>query len=62
MDETWMDVYDFPRYQVSDQGKVRNKRTHKIKSAHYDNDGYLKVTLMNIINGNKKTSRKTVHR
>ena len=57
-----MDVYDFPRYQVSDQGKVRNKRTHKIKSAHYDNDGYLKVTLMNIINGNKKTSRKTVHR
>lgn len=62
MDETWMDVYDFPMYQVSDQGKVRNKRTHKIKSAHYDNDGYLKVTLMNIINGNKKTSRKTVHR
>ena len=62
MDETWMDVYEFPRYQVSDQGKVRNKRTHKIKSAHYDNDGYLKVTLMNIINGNKKTSRKTVHR
>ena len=62
MDETWMDVYDFPRYQVSDQGKVRNKRTHEIKSAHYDNDGYLKVTLMNIINGNKKTSRKTVHR
>lgn len=57
-----MDVYDFPRYQVSDQGKVRNKRTHEIKSAHYDNDGYLKVTLMNIINGNKKTSRKTVHR
>ncbi len=62
MDETWIDVYDFPRYQVSNQGRVRNKRTHEIKSAHYDNDGYLKVTLMNIMNGNKKTSRKTVHR
>ena len=59
--EIWKDVYDFPNYQVSDLGRVRNKRTKNIKKTYLDNDGYEKVSLVKL-DPIKKTYRKTVHR
>ena len=61
MKEIWKDIDDFPSYQVSNLGNVRNKNTKQLKAFTHDNDGYLKVTLMEFSNG-KKTYRKTVHR
>lgn len=60
-EEIWKDIEDFPSYEVSNFGKVRNKNTNKIKAVFKDNDGYVKVTLMTF-NGEKKTYRKTIHR
>lgn len=60
-EEIWKTIEDFPSYEVSDQGRIRNKRTKEIKSVYTDNDGYLKVTLIKFDNG-KKAYRKTVHR
>jgi hypothetical protein len=59
--ETWETVSGYPIYEVSDRGLVRNKRTKEIKTARPDNDGYLKVTLIDSADG-KKTHRKSVHR
>ena len=59
--EVWKTIEDFPSYEVSSQGRVRNKNTKNIKSTFYDNDGYEKVTLVGFFDG-KKTYRKTVHR
>ena len=61
MPEIWKDITDFPSYEVSDLGHVRNKNTQHMKTTWHDNDGYLKVTLMKFDNG-KKSYRKTVHR
>lgn len=60
--EIWKDIEGFPRYQVSDQGRVRNKKTGHIKATRHDADGYLKVTLVDIRHKCKRTYRKTVHR
>lgn len=61
VEEVWKIIEDFPSYEVSNLGMIRNKTTKKIKSVWRDNDGYLKVSLINFNNG-KKTYRKTVHR
>ena len=61
MSEIWKEITDFPSYEVSDLGHVRNKNTQHMKTTWHDNDGYLKVTLMKFDNG-KKSYRKTVHR
>ena len=61
MKEVWKDIDGFDSYQVSDQGRVRNKKTGKIKSTSYDNDGYVKTSLISFEHG-KKTCRKSVHR
>ena len=53
--EKWKVISDFPSYEVSDQGQIRNKRTREFKSTRQDNDGYEKVTLIDFSNG-KKTS------
>lgn len=59
--EIWKVIDDFPRYEVSNLGNVRNKNTKQLKSTWKDNDGYVKVTLMSFDNS-KKSHRKTVHR
>ena len=38
--EIWKDIEDFPNYEVSDQGRVRNKKTGHILSPVPDKDGY----------------------
>ena len=60
--EIWKSIDDFPSYEVSNLGQIRNKNTKHIKTAFHDNDGYLKVTLMNCANGKKQCCRKSVHR
>ena len=62
MEEFWKLVIDFPNYEVSNKGRVRNTKTKEIKTVHPDNDGYLKVTLIESKNGCKKCYRKAVHR
>lgn len=60
-DEVWRDIDDLPSYQVSNHGRVRNKRTLIVKKTYLDNDGYEKVTLTDFNNG-KRNRIKTVHR
>ena len=43
--EIWKDIEDFPNYEVSDQGRVRNKKTGHILSPVPDKDGYFRVHL-----------------
>lgn len=52
--EQWVDIADFPKYQVSNQGRIRNTKTGKILQPldnkrrcmmvilHRDNQGYSK--------------------
>ena len=53
--EKWKVIEDFPSYEVSDQGRVRNKKTKHVR-AFSNNHGYLQVDLY----PGQKT--KTVHR
>lgn len=46
---------------MSNFGRVRNKKTKYLKSTRLDNDGYEKITLVQM-SPIKKTYRKTVHR
>lgn len=62
MKEVWKPIKDFPSYEVSNLGRIRNKNTHRIKATAKDNDGYLKTTLIIAANGHKVYKRKTVHR
>ena len=45
INEVWRDVEDYPNYQVSNLGKVRNVKTHRILSAGYTKNGYQFVAL-----------------
>lgn len=58
--EIWETVKEYPNYEVSNLGRVRNKNTKRIKTVFYDNDGYQKVSLVAL--QPKHTVRKTVHR
>ena len=59
--EIWKTIKDFPSYEVSNTGLIRNKNTKLVKKVWKDNDGYEKISLINVI-GEKKTYRKSVHR
>ena len=54
--EIWKVIDDFPSYEVSDQGRVRNKKTGHILSPVPDKDGYLRIHL------GKDTVTKRIHR
>lgn len=45
MTENWLPVQDFPRYEVSDLGRVRTVRTGHIHQGHICVSGYLTVSL-----------------
>lgn len=57
MDEIWKDIEGFPGYQVSNLGRVRNKKTDQIKKQ-IDRNGYLHVVL----SLNNRSITKKVHR
>lgn len=56
MNEIWKDIYK--EYQISNLGKIRNKKTLKILKAHINEHGYLVIDLY--ISKKRKTLR--VHR
>lgn len=49
----WLDIEEFPGYQVSDTGLVRNSGTSKVLSCRPRKDGYVTV-MMKLPCGKKK--------
>jgi hypothetical protein len=58
MTETFKTIIEFPKYDVSDFGNVRNKKTGRILKGGCNKKGYLVVGLRN--NEGKKTIK--IHR
>lgn len=58
MEELWKDVVGFPNYEVSNQGRVKNKETGLILTPHL-RSGYWGISLPI---GNNKKCTKTIHR
>lgn len=59
LSESWRAVKDFEgRYEVSDNGQIRNAKTKNVLKSWPDKDGYLKVSLWN----GTKYVLKSVHR
>lgn len=56
--ETWRPIKDFPMYDVSDSGSVRNRKRGRLIAAHPSRTGYLHVGLYN----GEKRINKYVHR
>lgn len=44
--ETWKEIKDFPDYEISNLGHVRNKKNNKIKLTPINSVGYKHVSLM----------------
>ena len=58
MKEQWKDIADFDNYEVSDLGRVRNKKTKRILRLVKDSGGYVQVNLYN--DGERKSIK--IHR
>ena len=58
--EIWKTVDDFPNYEVSNIGNVRNKKTGRILKSAVGSHGYPVVNLFK--DGDKKQYNKCVHR
>ena len=43
--EVWKEVKDYPSYEVSNYGRVRNVKTGLIRKAYKSNNGYACITL-----------------
>ena len=56
--EKWIDAYEFEKYEVSDLGNVRNKRTKRVLAQRPSRNGYIVVDLYK--NDGSKTT-KSVH-
>ena len=57
--EIWKTIDDRPKYEISNYGRVKNKRTGKILGDRFDKDGYQDVYLYDDSGkgGNKKVHR-----
>src|SRR6188768_1474113 len=58
LQEVWLPIKDYPNYQISNLGKIRNLKRDKFLNFGFHNKGYLLATLWK--NNNQKTY--TVHR
>lgn len=58
MNKKWITINDYPNYQVSNTGLIKNKITNKILKQHLNNRGYEEVILCN----NGKCHEFLVHR
>lgn len=47
LEPSWVQIANYPWYEVSNQGDVRNTRTNKILGRRVDKDGYRQVQLYN---------------
>ena len=45
LNEVWKPIEDYPNYEVSNQGRVRNVKTHRILQAGINRQGYEFVNL-----------------
>lgn len=43
--EVWKECFGFSKYEVSTEGRVRNKKTKRILSTYSGDKGYIKVGL-----------------
>lgn len=59
INETWKSIDDFPKYQVSDQGRIKNIQSGRIFIGSRDAFGYMHVRLINPYGG---YTLKKVHR
>lgn len=59
INETWKSIEDFPKYQVSDQGRIKNIQTGRVFTGSKDAFGYMHVRLVNPYGG---ITLKKVHR
>lgn len=58
MKEIWRCIKNYPNYEISSLGNVKNKKTNKILKPFSTGNEYLKVSLSN----NSKTKQFFVHR
>lgn len=58
-EEIWKTIEDFPNYDISSFGNIKNNKTNKILKLQKNYSGYLRVTLINTI---KKSISCIVHR
>lgn len=56
--EQWITCYQYPEYEVSDQGRVRHKTLQWIQKPDINNEGYARAS----ISKNGKRSRVFIHR
>lgn len=62
MDEIWKDIEEAPNYEVSNLGRVRNKKTRRILNPGvYGATGYKQVNMAIPAEGNKQRKR-YIHR
>ena len=59
MEEIWKTIEDYPNYEVSTFGNIKNKTTNKQLKLQKNYSGYLKISLLNI---EKKSFSCIVHR
>ena len=52
-EEKWKRVVDFPSYEISNLGRVRNASGKVLKPQKNKTNGYMQIMLHNGINGNK---------
>ena len=43
--EIWTDIIEYPQYEISNYGRVRNKRTNTILKGSINNHGYVRFDL-----------------
>lgn len=60
MPELWLGIDEYPNYEVSSMGRVRNKNSGKILKPRPSRNGYLRVSLYNKDYGIAKD--KSIHR
>ena len=58
MEEIWKDIKKFPKYQISNYGNIKNKKTNKILKT-YKNSLYINIKLYK---DDKKSHRVNLHR
>jgi hypothetical protein len=60
-DRTWKVVIGYARYEVSDKGEIRSRKTKKLKCLQLGDNGYMRVTIRPDIDGSI-THTKQLHR
>ena len=62
MEELWLTIEEAPNYEISNQGRVRNKKTQRILNpGAYGATGYKQVNMAIPSEGNKQKKR-YIHR